>query len=420
MLQHWIWLSTRKSLSDKWKVSLLEHFHDPEQIYFAGGQDFSFVDFLTAEAVESLMDKDLTGAAKILEQCVDCKIQVMTFFDDIYPSRLKNIPDPPMVLYYKGKLPDLDGTPTIGVVGTRKASAYGMKAAKQLGYQIAKCGGIVVSGLAAGIDAMAMEGALSAGSSIVGVLGCGADVVYPAANRRLYAETERYGCILTEFPPKTKPFSQNFPRRNRIISGLSDGIVVVEAPQRSGALITAQKALDQGRDVFALPANIDSPNSVGCNMLVRDGATLVTSGWEVLSEYEGRYPGKIRNGGEQAQLWDEPHERLAVLEEAEKKPGKTGKKSEKKTLKEEKPEHRKKKAIDNWENEPYIDLTKINFMSEHERIIVDQLVNGKKLVDDVIADSGLKAPLVLSSLTLLEVRGIVRRLPGRFIELGGK
>ena len=414
MLQHWIWLSTRPGVGDKGVNSLLERFGDPEQIYFGTEQDFSSLEFLTPEGRISLMDKSLDGAEKSLEQCRNKGIQIMTFFDDCYPKCLKNIPDPPVVLYYKGKIPDFDASPTIGVVGTRKATAYGMKSAKQMGYQIAKCGGIVISGLATGVDAMAMEGALSAGMSVVGVLGCGADVVYPASTRQLYAETERYGCILTEFPPKTPPYGWNFPQRNRIISGLSDGVLVVEAPARSGALITAQRALDQGRDVFALPANIDSPNAAGCNELIRQGACLASSGWEIVREYEGRYPGKIRHNCDVLTL--------ALQEEVQpaQEPKKREQKRPSELKKENKQESAKKKPIDNRENAPYIDLTTTHHLSEHEQLIVQQLLSGRKLVDDVIADSGLRTALVLASLTLLEVRGIVRRLPGRYIELTGK
>lgn len=417
MLQHWIWLATRTGLGDRGKAALLEHFHDPEQLYFAGEGDLSAFDFLTPEAVGSLADKSLTEVQKILDDCAKAKIHVMTFHDGGYPQRLKNIPDPPVVLYYKGNLPDLDGTPTIGVVGTREASAYGLTVAKRMGYQIAACGGIVVSGMAKGIDAMAMQGALTAGMGVVGVLGCGADMVYPLSNRALFRDTEQYGCILSEFPPGTPPYKQNFPRRNRIISGLSDGVLVVEAPARSGALITARRAADQGRDVFAVPANIDVPTGEGSNALIRDGAIPVGSGWDILSEYEGRYPGKIRRSKGGAQLKSYPDEIRDAGEKTTLKVAQTAPKIPRGT---EKTKPEQKKGIDNGGNEPYIDLTKIiSSLSEHERIIVAQLENGQRLVDDVIADSGLSAPLVLSSLTLLEVKGIVRRLPGRYIALAG-
>ena len=292
MLIHWIWLATRPHMTDWVKVELVRHFGDAESVYFAC--DWSGIEGLTQEGLEALQDRNLKGAEEILAQCDREGLQILTYQDAAYPKRLQNIPDPPLVFYYKGRLPDFDGLPVIGVVGTRRASAYGLTAAKRMGYQIARCGGIVVSGMAAGIDGMSMKGALTAGGTVVGVLGCGADMVYPLSNRSLFADTVRYGCILSEFPPGTPPHKWNFPKRNRIISGLSCGVLVVEAPEKSGALITARQAADQGRDVFVVPGNIDVDTFVGSNRLLRDGAIAVSSGWDILSEYEGQFPGKIR------------------------------------------------------------------------------------------------------------------------------
>ena len=205
----------------------------------------------------------------ILGDCAAKGIYVLTYQDAAYPNRLKHIPDPPLTLYYQGTLPDFDAEPAVAVVGTRRASAYGCLTARRMGYQIAKCGGLVVSGMAGGVDTLAMKGALLAEQPVVGVLGNGLDVVYPRSNRDLYQDVAWRGCLLSEFPPGTPPIGRNFPRRNRIISGLTCGVVVVEAPARSGALITAQLALDQGRDVFAVPGNVDAACSAGSNGLLR-------------------------------------------------------------------------------------------------------------------------------------------------------
>ena len=166
MLIHWIWFATRTGMGDKTKAVLLSHFEDPEAIYFAPELEFERFGDLSGSAVESMMDKDLTECEQILAQCQEKGIHILTFRDAAYPNRLKNIPDPPMVLYYRGTLPSLDELPVIGVVGTRKASVYGLTTAKRLGYQIAACGGMVVSGGAAGIDPMALEGALAAGIEV--------------------------------------------------------------------------------------------------------------------------------------------------------------------------------------------------------------------------------------------------------------
>ncbi len=417
MLIHWIWFATRTGMGDKVKNALLSHFDDPEAIYFAPELEFERFEDLSPAAVESMMDKDLIPCEEIMQQCQDKGIHILTMQDAAYPNRLKNIPDPPMVLYYKGTLPAFDELPVIGVVGTRKASVYGMTAAKRLGYQIASCGGLVVSGMATGIDGVAMKGALTAGGKTVGVLGCGADVIYPLSNRWLYADTEKYGCILTEFPPGTPPVGRNFPRRNRIISGLSCGVLVVEAPEKSGALITARLSADQGRDVFVVPANIDVDSARGSNALMREGAIPVSSGWDILSEYRYQFPGKVRQRTSSATVTVSPEE-LAKEREEPARVAEKPKKSVK--IKAENPSPRKK-VIDNGEKSAYSDFKKTQaVLTADEQSIVDLLADGQKLVDDVIAQSGKAPGVVLAGLTLLEVKGVVRRLPGRFIELTGK
>ena len=417
MLIHWLWFATRTGMGDKTKSVLLSHFEDPEAIYFAPELEFERFEELGGSAVESLMDKDLSACEEILQQCQDKKIHILTFRDAAYPNRLRNIPDPPMVLYYKGTLPSFDELPVIGVVGTRKATPYGLTAAKRLGYQIASCGGTLVSGMASGIDGVAMKGALTAGGTVVGVLGCGADVIYPASNRWLYADAEKYGCLLTEFPPGTPPIGRNFPRRNRIISGLGCGVLVVEAPEKSGALITARLAADQGRDVFVVPANIDVESARGSNALMRDGAIPVSSGWDILSEYRYQFPGKVRRGrtavnltADEAELSQEREAPQIVAQE----PKKAAKNRPQK-------EPARKKVIDKDEKSAYIDLKKTPIaLTPDEELIVTALRKGQMLVDDVIAQSGKAPGVILASLTLLEVKGIVRRLPGRFVELTGK
>ena len=417
MLIHWIWFATRTGMGDKMKSVLLSHFEDPEAIYFAPELEFERFEDLSPAAVESMMDKDLTGCEAVLEQCRERGIHILTFQDAAYPARLKNIPDPPMVLYYKGSLPAFDELPVIGVVGTRKASAYGLTAAKRLGYQIAACGGCVVSGMASGIDGAAMKGALTAGGTVVGILGCGADVVYPASNRWLYADTEKYGCLLSEFPPGTAPLGRNFPRRNRIISGLSCGVLVVEAPEKSGALITARLSADQGRDVFVVPANIDVETAVGSNALMRDGAIPVSSGWDILSEYRYQFPGKIRENRSQVRLTVNDEELSRERETPAKvaqEPKKSGEKKPKLSL-------LRKKVIDNSEKSAYSDFKKTHSaLTADEQSIVSALEKGQRLVDDVIAELDLAPGVILAALTMLEVKGVVRRLPGRFVELTGK
>jgi len=415
MLTHWIWLAHRPGVSDRAKIQLLEHFRDPEDIYFADRDAFDHIEGMTEEAKTALADRDLSEAQQILEACSRKKLHILTYRDAAYPIRLKNIADPPVLLYYKGQLPEFDALPVIGVVGTRKASAYGLQTAKRMGYQIGQCGGIVVSGMAYGIDGMAMAGALSARQKTVGVLGCGADIVYPLSNRALFRDVEEYGCILSEFPPGTPPAKWTFPKRNRIISGLSCGVLVVEAPERSGALITARLAADQGRDVFAVPGNIDLPTFAGSNRLLRDGAIMVSSGWEVLSEYEGLYPDKIRKADAPARQTAYPDE-LAKQEESA--PLKVAQRAEVPGKKKHLKKDLEKKVIDKAATSPYSDVdTILAGLSPEAQKVVLCLKEGARLVDDVVAETGLTTGKLLSVLTILELKGVIKRLPGKRISL---
>ena len=417
MLVHWIWLSTRSHVSDRMKVELVRRFQDPEAVYFADSGSFDGVEGLSEEGKTALADKNLKEAETILRRCRQENLGILTYQDASYPARLKNISDPPIVFYYKGRLPDFDGSPLIGVVGTRKASAYGMSAAKKLGYQISRCGGIVVSGMAYGIDGMATRGALTAGSVAVGILGCGADIVYPPSNRGLFADMEQYGCLMSEFVPGTPPIGRNFPKRNRIISGLSCGVLVVEAPEKSGALITAQAALDQGRDVFVVPGNIDVDTFVGSNRLLRDGAIAVSSGWDILSEYEQQYPDRIcRFDGPMRQTAEgQPPETAPLPEKTQLKVAQKATLLGKNKVSKQKFD---KKVIDNGDPSPYSDVEdRMPPLLPDEEKIVSNLTKEPQPVDDVIARTGLPTAKMLAALTLLQVKGIVKQYPGKRISL---
>ena len=412
MLLHWIWLNHRPGLGPRMKAELLTHFRDPEEVYFADEERLKLLN-LSPDARAALMDKRLDASEEILECCERKRLNILTIQDAAYPFRLKNIPDPPLVLYYKGQLPDFDGSPVIGVVGTRKASLYGLTVAKRMGYQIGKCGGLVVSGMAYGIDGMAMSGALTAGAKTVGVLGCGVDIVYPQSNRALFRDVEAYGCILSEFAPGQPAAKWTFPMRNRIISGLSCGVLVVEAPEKSGALITARLALEQGRDVFAVPGNIDMPTCIGSNGLLRDGAIMVSSGWDVISEYEALFPDKIHREDAPSLQRAYPQELARQEETTPPKVAQTPR------ILDDKPHLKKileKKSIDKEPAEAYSDVNvDLPGLSEDERKVVSALRDGQRLVDDVIAETGMTTGKLLAVLTMLELKGVIRRLPGKQI-----
>jgi DNA processing protein len=210
-------------------------------------------------------------------------INVYTIHDSEYPENLKNIYDPPPVLYVKGGIKEEDGL-AIGIVGSRKATDYGLKAAERIAYRLAEVGITIVSGMALGIDSAAHRGALHAKGRTIAVCGCGLKYTYPVSNYNLGVEIAGNGAMVSEYPFDTPANPYQFPARNRIISGMSLGVIIVEAGERSGSLITADYALEQGREVFAVPGNISSPNSIGTNALIKSGAKLVSSIEDILEE----------------------------------------------------------------------------------------------------------------------------------------
>lgn len=212
-----------------------------------------------------------------------------------YPERLKNIDDPPRYFYMKGCISPQDFK-AIAIVGTRRPTIYGKRVAEMLAAELSSAGFTIVSGLARGIDSFAHRAALRGGGRSIGVLGCGIDIVYPRENGTLMADIVESGAIISEFPLGTKPDKRNFPQRNRVISGISLGTVVVEAAGRSGSLITARFALEQGREVFAVPGNINSPVSIGTNNLIKEGAKLVASTGDILEEFEQLLTYELKNG----------------------------------------------------------------------------------------------------------------------------
>ena len=392
---------------------LLARFSDPEELYHASSHTLASLEGMTAEAVQALENKDLSESRKILEQCDKGNIRILAIGDAEYPSRLKNIEDPPLVLYCRGQLPDFEEVPVIGVVGTRKATAYGMNTARQIARQIAACGALVVSGGASGIDSMAMQGALEAGKNTVGVLGCGVDVVYPAKNSRLFAKTVENGCLLSEYPPGTPPLGWHFPLRNRIISGLANGILVVEAPAKSGALITSREALEQGRDVFVVPGNIDVPACEGSNALLQEGAAAVFSGWDIVREYEALYPNKVKKC--------QPI--LTIIEELEQE--RASKPAMKVAQNAQFPQDAgngaDKKDIDNRSESHYSVINEQTpELSGEENQILSKLQLQPRSVDDVIAELGMPAGKVLSILTMLALKGVVMNHPGKRVSLKRK
>lgn len=323
----------------------------------------------------------------------------MPLYDADYPDRLRNIYDAPLVLYVKGELPPVDDSPCIAVVGTRKAHPYGQRCARKFGGDLARCGGVVVSGLAEGIDSAAISAALEAGGQVIGVLGTGVDVVFPAWNGELQDAVAKRGALISEYPPGTRGSRINFPQRNRIISGLSVGVVVIEAPEKSGALITANRASEQGRDVYVVPGNIDDPGFVGSNLLIRDGAILATNAWDIIAGYRWQFPDRIQRRDSRMQAVIE-----AVKGIAEPGKGKISAADAKKSV--DKPKHKE-----------YIDMKADEQLSPGELAILRALSDGAKQTEELIEITGAEASDMLSDLTMLELEGYVRLNEEQYFEL---
>lgn len=396
MLKHWIWLATRKGVGTRGRASLLRLFGTAEHIYALTKEQCKATKGFREQWIEPIMDKDLTEAENILVDCDNHGISVLTFADELYPIRLKNIADPPAVLYYRGTLPRFDEEAVIAVVGTRSCSAYGLLHAKQFSKLIAASGGIVVSGGARGNDTMALRGALDSAMPVVCVLGCGLDIAYPRENKWLFREVQMHGCMLSEYPPGTPPNGTNFPVRNRIISGLALGVLVVEAPKGSGALITANQALEQGRDVYTIPGNIGSKQCEGNNALLRDGAALVMDGWELIRNYAHMFPDKITDGRNRNTL-----ENIFAQRYNMKLPVYSPSLID---------ENNDKKAVDNQPKNIYIEKHEpVMNLQEDEKTIFALLSNEAMHIDELVAMSKLPPQKVTAALTMLQIKQLAEK-----------
>ena len=287
---YWIWLSLRIGVGRSGFVELLEHFGTPENIYSADTSELlQFKKNKWDSRIDALLDKNLESAYNIEKYCAKKHIQILKYKEKGYPVQLLNLKNPPVILYAKGNINNLDKKVCISIVGTRKLTEYGRKSAYKIGYELASAGAVVVSGMALGIDAVAACGALDARGKTIAVLGSGVDYIYPSAHKKLSEQIIKNGLLLSEYPPLEAPTRGSFPTRNRIISGLSQGTLVIEADQRSGALITAKDAIIQGRDVYSLPGNVNNPTSQGTNSLIKDGATPITCAADILENYKYIY-----------------------------------------------------------------------------------------------------------------------------------
>ena len=340
---------------------LLDHFGDLDRVWSASAQDLQQVEGIGPRIAQQLAAgcRDERRLEEELALARRQGVTIITLEDAEYPKALREIPDPPLALYIRGRL--LSDEAAVAIVGSRRASLYGLETAERLAYDLALRGVTVVSGLARGIDGAAHRGALKAQGRTVAVLGNGLSRIYPPEHESLAEQTAAQGAVISEYPMVMAPLAQNFPRRNRLISGLSLGVVIVEASQRSGALITCDCALEQGREVFAVPGPITRVTSQGTHQLLKQGAKLVTSVEDILEE-----------------LRLSPQPAMAAAGEA-------------------------REPLDRRRALPASESRVFSCMSDHE----------PRDIDTIAIDTGLAAREVSSLLLQLEVKHLVRQLPGK-------
>lgn len=444
----WLWLAHKCGVASKEFPQLIEKLGDIEKIYAADYEQYIGAG-ISERLAEDLSDKSMTAIMPIINYCRNARIGVICYDDEIYPMSLRALKDPPAVLYYKGKLPNLNRRLCISMVGTRKMSEYGMRAAYKIAYEVASSGAVVVSGMALGIDGIASAAAIAAGGETVAVLGCGIDRVYPSEHINLCELIKRNGAVLTEFAPGTQPKGNNFPIRNRIISGLSQGTVVVDADKSSGAMITAKTAILQGKDIYAVPGNIDSETASGTNMLIRDGAQAVLSGSDIIFNYAYLYKDSIdmqrlhmsefrseinldivKRMGVATRVIDSPHKQESSTPQ---KLGITAGRRAPRPTKEESAANKKSEVpVSNTDKREDLADHGANFggnisvpisagdnsakivdsLSEKQRKIFDEIPIDKAITVDYLTAAGFSMGEVMSTLTILEIKGLISSLPG--------
>ncbi len=292
-LIYWIWLSLSVTPGSPTFRKLIDAYPDAKEIYEAGIYDISHCIGSRTSDRTSLADKDLSKATEIYNFCLRNGVGIIPYYDERFPESLRSINTPPVLLYYRGSFPDFNNRFSISIVGTRSLSDYGRRSAFCAAYDMSCAGAIVVSGMAMGIDGVAHAGALSAGGTTVAVIGTGINVCYPEDHIKLAREIVKNGCVITEFAPNTQASRITFPKRNRIISALSAATLVIEGREKSGSLITARYAREQGRAVYALPGNVGTKNSEATNLLIKNGAKLYTCPDDIIRDFGNSHPGAL-------------------------------------------------------------------------------------------------------------------------------
>ncbi len=424
----WVWLAEALGAGSTGFRRVIGLYESSYDLFHADESEIERIPGLSERARIALCNKNLQPASDILDRCEKQGISVISYGDERYPRVLREIDQPPVVLYCKGTLPDWNGRLCIGMVGTRRMSMYGLRSAYRISYELASLGAVVVSGMAAGIDGVCAAAALKAGGSTVAVLGCGVDVIYPRHHEALYGEISSHGLLLSEYPPGTRPNSYHFPVRNRIISGLSQATVVVEAGIKSGSLITAKNAILQGRAVFALPANVGSVGAEGTNGLLRDGAKPALDASDIASPYEYIYSATLdieRMKASHAAA-SEPDmaylTRMGVIEQSASMSAQPApapvppRRAPKRESAPQRPERRQApvaEAPSAPENAPKQTPDAIlSSLSPVQLAVLENIPDDRAVATDLLFGIGHPHGEIMAALTMLEIMGLVQKLPG--------
>jgi DNA processing protein len=366
--KYWIALKSIAGVGNITFPALVDNFGSLPAIFSAPVSKLSEISGISKNIAAAIVGFNHWDKVKAELELIDKnEIKIITYQDELYPAKLMNIYDRPPFLYVRGTLNKNDIN--IAVVGSRLASTYGKYTTERISRELALKGLTIVSGMARGIDSVAHRGALTAHGRTIAVLGSGLDVIYPPENKKLFTDIIQNGAVISEFPPGTPPRSANFPARNRIISGMSYGVVIVEAGEKSGSLITARLALEQGREVFAVPGSIDSAGSRGTNKLIKQGAKLIENIDDILEEIFPQF------------------ERTIVL---------------------------KRPSVSRLEA---IEAKSSEILRPVDQKIIGFISGGRVHIDDLISSTGLSSADILGALTTLELKGIIQQHPGKFFSL---
>lgn len=427
---YWLWFSLALGPGCRNSSEILDTTAcNVKKIYAADEKQYIEWGCFKKHQIEKLLNKDLSEAERIFDYCGDNCITLLNPRSENYPRILARIPSCPIVLYVLGTLPNFEHKISVALVGTRNMSQTGKRTAYEISYDLAKSGIIVTSGMALGIDGVCHTAALDCGGLTIAVLGCGIDVVYPSQHRELMENIITFnGAVISEFAPGTKPYPGNFPIRNRIISGLSVGTVVVEAGEKSGALNTARHALEQGRDIFAVPGPAGEYSSMGSNNLLKEGAVAITCGSDIVGKYIQRYANKIS------------FYHIIRLKEAENykpitkstknplslgnytKTTKEGAQSSSENIvneirEQDTPMENKdndQNSVDVAKNEE-LEKKKTEFFNSSDSInkrIYDSIEKESKFPDQISLELNVPISNVLTCITIMEIQGLIIRQPG--------